>query len=81
MKINEFYNWFANLPIGERRAQIGTFQDDTYPLLVYDVYKRLKELDDITRVYDIEREKLLSKVDWFISEFSGNENTNTKEEE
>jgi len=67
MEIHEFHRWYAGLPIEERFNRIGTFSDSTLPptLTIYDVHKRLKELDDITRPYDIERSKILGKVDWY----------------
>lgn len=65
MKIQEFYQWYANLPLEKRLTNIGTFADETFPLILNDVYEKLRKLEDITRPYDIEREKLLSKVSWW----------------
>ena len=68
--IEEFYRWYANLPLSEREQQIGTFAEYEYPfpLTLSSVYKRLTELGNITRPYDIERQKLLQKVEWCIHE-------------
>ena len=63
MRIHKFYAWYANLPLSERTQQIGMFEDT--PLTPDRVYKRLSELDNITRPYDIERDELLSKVEWW----------------
>ena len=70
MKLEEFYRWYANLPLDKRYQNIGIFTEYEYPFpfTLNHVYKRLTELGNITRPYDIERQKLLQKVEWYICE-------------
>lgn len=66
MKINEFYQKYANTPLEER---FGLVNVSEFGLMSLDmIYGRLKELEEIMSPFVIERDKILSKLDWYYLE-------------
>lgn len=61
MELHEFYQKYANTPLGERGIPLNFAQSGLDTLST--IYKRLHDIGEITRPYDIERAKLLRAVD------------------
>lgn len=61
MELHKFFGTYANTPLAERGLVLDFIQHGN--LTLNGIYKRLKEISDITRPYDIERDNLLRIAD------------------
>jgi len=67
MKDYKFYQFYANMPLGERYKLLSN--DYTSPVLgmtLDSVYKEIKDIDDKIREDLIRKEKLLSAIEWIF---------------